>query len=123
MNLSGDATKALLRHHKVPPERMLVVHDDLDLPVGKIRLRARGSHGGHNGIRSIIAKGGCSAFPRIKIGIGRPTDPAEDIASYVLGEFGPEHKHEIGDAMERAVSIARAAVVLGIDKAMSGQRL
>jgi len=85
MNLSGEAMERMARFYKVPPENILVIYDDLDLPVGRIRLRPEGGSGGHKGMQSIIEHLGSNGFPRLRVGIGRPThgDPVD----YVLGDF------------------------------------
>ncbi len=89
MNLSGQAVGALVRFYKVPPERLLVAYDDLDLPLGTVRLRPKGGHGGHKGMRSIIERLGTQEFPRLRLGIGRPPGRM-DAADYVLQRFSPD---------------------------------
>ena len=84
MNRSGEAAARLLRFFKVPPEDLIIIHDDLDLPCGKIRIRLQGGHGGHQGVKSVIEAVGSDGFLRVKIGIGRPSDPRWDPADYVL---------------------------------------
>lgn len=101
MNLSGRAVRELLRFYKVPSESVLVVHDDLDLPAGRIRLRSSGGSGGHNGIRSIIEEIGSEDFWRLRIGIGRPPEGWET-ARYVLAPFFREEECVIDQALTRA---------------------
>lgn len=93
MNLSGEAVRPLIEYYKINIEDIVVIYDDLDLPVGKIRLREKGGHGGHNGIRSMIQHLGAKDFKRIRIGVGRPTT-AQPIVDYVLKPFA---KNELED--------------------------
>ncbi|PYZ91581.1 aminoacyl-tRNA hydrolase [Salipaludibacillus keqinensis] len=101
MNLSGESIVPLMNYFKMDPEDLLVVYDDLDLPPGKIRLRQKGSHGGHNGMRSIIQQLGTDQFNRIRIGIGRP-DPGIAVPDYVLGSFPPEHRQRVDESLDKA---------------------
>lgn len=86
MNLSGNAVRPLMEYYDIKPENVLIIYDDLDLPTGKIRLRAKGGHGGHNGMRSLIEHLGTKEFNRIRFGVGRPTN-AMPIVDYVLRDF------------------------------------
>lgn len=101
MNLSGESVGALMKYFQIEPDNLLVIYDDLDLEPGKIRLRQKGSHGGHNGIKSIIQHTGTQNFNRVRIGIGRP-DPGLAVPDYVLGKFPPEDQPKVEDAVERA---------------------
>eukprot|EP00873_Tetraselmis_striata_P017074 jgi/Tetstr1/437338/TSEL_026023.t1 len=124
MNLSGDAVQAVGAYYQIPMSRTIVLHDDLDLSLGKLRLRQKGSHGGHNGLRSIIQRNrGCAKFARLKIGIGRPAHPDMSISAYVLGRFDAAEKAEIDHALEEGAAVVQSVVKLGLDKAMSGQRI
>ena len=119
MNLSGEAVGQAARFYKVPPERVLVISDDVSLPQGKLRIRRSGSAGGHNGLKNIIAHLGTDQFPRVKVGVGNKPRPDSDMAAWVLGKFtGPDR-----EAMEAAVKKAAAAVTglieQGADKAMA----
>jgi PTH1 family peptidyl-tRNA hydrolase len=101
MNLSGLAVGELIGYYKINTQNILVVHDDMDLPLGKIRLRAKGSAGGHNGLKSIIAELGSQDFWRLKIGVGRPK--AEfDVVKHVLSTFAKEEKAVLDDTLDRA---------------------
>ncbi len=102
MNLSGQAVAPLLRFYKIPPERLLVAYDDLDLPLGAVRLRPKGGHGGHKGMRSIIERLGTQEFPRLRLGIGRPPGRM-DAAAYVLQPFSPAEKDLMSLAIARGV--------------------
>lgn len=109
MNLSGRAVGAIARFYKVPPERILIIHDDLDLPLGVLRLREQGGAGGHRGIASIIDHLKARDFPRLRIGIGRP--PGRMAAeAYVLQDFGADQKPTMELAYEQAVQAIHAAV-------------
>ena len=116
MNLSGEAVSQLMRREEIGPESLLVIYDDMDLEVGKLRIRVKGSCGGHNGIRSIIEHTGTENFARIRIGIGHRTGPGAD---YVLSPFEDAEK----PVMERVLEKASEAVILilrrGISQAMN----
>ncbi len=106
MNASGEAVAPFARYYKIPPERLLVVHDDMDLPLGRLRLRRGGSAGGQKGVRSVIENLGTDAFDRLRIGIGRP--PAGwDAASWVLSRFAPEELPLAQRAAETAAEAVR----------------
>jgi peptidyl-tRNA hydrolase, PTH1 family len=100
MNLSGESIRAVVDYYDIVPEHILVIYDDLDLPVGKIRLRQKGSAGGHNGIKSTIAHLGTQNFNRIRIGIDRPTN-GMSVPDYVLGKFTKEEWETMGDVIQR----------------------
>ncbi len=117
MNLSGNAVSAAARWYRVPPERLLVIHDDLDLPFGQLRLRARGSSGGHNGLASVIARMGTGEIPRLRIGIGRPEHG--NTIPYVLSRFSSEEERALPDVIELAAEAARSWYEHGIDAAMN----
>lgn len=124
VNLSGKAVACLARRHDIPLNDILVVYDDLDLPVGKIRLRGSGGSGGHKGIKSIISALGSEDFPRIRIGIGRPQveeqSGGEDIiVDYVLGDFSPEEEKVIKSAIARVAEAIDCLLRQGIEVAMS----
>ena len=102
MNLSGDAVGQAARFYKVPAERIIVVSDDTALPNGKLRVRTKGSAGGHNGLKSIIAALGTEQFPRVKVGVGAPPHPDYDMADWVLGVFRNQDAVEIDAAVQRA---------------------
>lgn len=119
MNLSGEAVREACMFYKLPPERVLVVSDDVSLPVGKIRLRRNGTAGGHNGLRSIIGQLHSDQFPRLKIGVGAKPHPDYDMADWVLGRFSKEDRKAIDDAIDRALDAMECLFTQGIDKAMS----
>lgn len=118
MNLSGEAVRELLRIYGVPIRSLLVIYDDVDLPVGTIRLRERGGPGTHNGMRSIVDEIGTSEFPRLRIGVGTPTN-GQDLADYVLGLPTPEERTILEEALARAVEAAETVVRRGVGAAMN----
>ena len=103
MNTSGEAVAPLMRFYKIAPENVLIVHDELDLPAGSVRLKFGGGHGGHNGLRDIFEKTGSKSFLRLRIGIGHP-GAAGDVSSYVLGKPSPEEKNLIAEAIDKAMN-------------------
>lgn len=104
MNSSGEAVGEAARFYKVPPENVIIISDDISLPVGKIRVRRKGSHGGHNGLKSIEAHLSSSAYPRVKVGVGEKPHPDYDLADWVLGKFSKEDLQSLKSALENAVS-------------------
>lgn len=109
MNNSGEVVGQAARFYQIPPERIVVVFDDISLPVGRIRVRAEGSAGGHNGLKSIIAHLNSQAFPRVKVGVGEKPHPDYDLAAWVLSRFTPQEKTKLDPALDNA---AQAAVTL-----------
>ena len=119
MNLSGESVRSLLDYYKVDEEQeLLVIYDDISLGVGQIRIRAKGSAGGHNGIKNIIAHLGGQVFPRIKVGVGEKP-PKWDLADYVLGHFEGEDKEKMEEAYEKAVQAVRMALHGDVCEAMN----
>ena len=102
MNLSGKAVAALARFYKIEPEAILVVHDELDIPPGQLRLKKGGGHGGHNGLRDMIAQLGSKEFNRLRVGIGHPGD-SRDVTNYVLGKAPRDEQIEIEAAIDEAL--------------------
>ncbi|MBR5489662.1 MAG: aminoacyl-tRNA hydrolase [Oscillospiraceae bacterium] len=119
MNLSGDALIEAARFYKVPAERVIVISDDVSLPVGKLRIRGKGSAGGHNGLKSIIARLGSDAFPRVKMGVGAPPHPDYDMADWVLGSFKNQDAVDIDAAAQRAWEATECIIKEGVEKAQS----
>lgn len=109
MNLSGEAVTEAMKFYKIPPEQVLVMLDDITLPVGTIRIRRKGSDGGQKGMRSIITLSGSETFPRIKIGVGTKPSPDYDLAAWVLSKFSGE---EASTMLEAAKSAADAACMI-----------
>jgi PTH1 family peptidyl-tRNA hydrolase len=118
MNESGCTVSPLVHFYRVPLERLLVVYDDLDLPLGTLRLRPGGGSGGHKGMRSIIEHLGSQAFPRLRIGIDRPPGRM-DPAAYVLQDFSEDEESLLEDRLEQAVSAVETWVRQGVEVAMT----
>lgn len=97
MNLSGDSVQKIMAYYKIPVENLLVLHDEVDLPFGALKMQKSRGHGGNNGIRDIHQKLGTNNYSRIRIGVGRPANPKQDVASFVLQNFTPQ---EMGDLAE-----------------------
>ena len=119
MNLSGEAVGQAARFYKIPPEHVLVVSDEVSLPVGSIRIRLKGSAGGHNGLKNIIAHLGTDAFPRIRLGVGSAPHPGYDMADWVLGTFRNEDAETIRSAAQTAAKACVCFIEKGPDKAMT----
>ena len=119
MNLSGEAVRQAADFYKIPPERVLVISDDVSLPVGKLRIRAGGSAGGHNGLKNIIAQLGSDRFPRVKIGVGEKPHPDYDMADWVLSKFTGEDKKAIDAAVLRAADAVECLLREGPERAMN----
>lgn len=118
MNLSGQSVVELLRWYKADAKHLIVVYDDVDLPQGRLRVRAGGSAGTHNGMRNIVYLTGREDFPRVRIGIGKP-EPGRDLAAYVLGKYPPEARQAMFDAFLRAADAVQAIVTDGAEAAMA----
>lgn len=119
MNASGAAVSALATYYKVKPERVLVIFDDISLPVGRIRVRRDGSAGGHNGIKSIIQSLGTDQFPRVKVGVGAKPHPDYDLADWVLSRFSAQEEKALEPALTNAAEAAVLVLTQGVEKAAS----
>ncbi|MDR2606344.1 MAG: aminoacyl-tRNA hydrolase [Oscillospiraceae bacterium] len=119
MNLSGESAGAAARFYKIPPERVVAVFDDMDLPLGKIRIRRGGSDGGHNGVKSLIQHLGTKEFPRIKLGIGKPPHPDYDVIDWVIGKLKNGELTAIQDAAGQVPAILETIIRDGMDSAMN----
>jgi len=118
MNLSGEAVAAVAGFYKVDPSAMLVAADDVNLPLGRLRLRAGGTAGGHNGLKSIIGCLGTEEFPRLRVGVGRG-DPRRDLADHVLAVFDDDERDEVDRAIARAADAVETFLAEGIEAAMN----
>mgnify|MGYP000535991190 CR=1 FL=1 len=118
MNLSGECIRQVMDYYKVDPEDILIVYDDISLAPGQLRIRAKGSAGGHNGIKSIIAHLGTQEFPRVKVGVGEKPSRM-DLADYVLGHFSKEEQATMDDAVKEAAEAVCEIVNVGIAQAMN----
>ena len=119
MNLSGQAVVELMNYYKVPRENLIVLYDDIDIDVGKLRIRLKGSGGTHNGMRNIIYLLGYDDFPRFRIGVSKPKNPNYDLANYVLGKFDKSEIIDIINAIETTAEAVIYAVENTVDKAMN----
>ena len=119
MNNSGRAVSALLNFYKIPTYRLIVMFDDITLDIGKLRLRRKGSHGGHNGIKDIIELTGTDDIMRIKIGVGERENRDYDLKDWVLGKIPTEQMTDFNKALDRAALSAEEIITRGIDSAMN----
>ena len=119
MNLSGEAAGEAARFYKLDPAHVLVISDDVDLPLGKLRIRTGGSAGGHNGLNSIIQLLGSDQFPRLKVGVGGKPHPDYDMADWVLGKLQGEDKNVMDQAVKRAADAVECLLRDGPQKAMN----
>ncbi|MDD3654113.1 MAG: aminoacyl-tRNA hydrolase [Desulfotomaculaceae bacterium] len=119
VNLSGEAVGALINWYRLTASDLLVVYDDLDLPPGKLRIRPGGSSGGHKGVQSIIQIIGTESFPRMRVGIGRPTVPEFETADYVLGQISGSEVQIFNEVLKLAPEAVHCIVREGIERAMN----
>ena len=117
MNLSGRSVLQLSAYYNIPPQRIIVLFDDISLVPGRLRIRADGSAGGHNGIKSIISEVGSQDFPRVKIGVGGKAHPDQDLADHVLSGFSAKEEKDLKSALERAADAALTIMDKGIAEA------
>ena len=117
MNLSGRSVLQLSAYFSIPPQRIIVLFDDISLPPGRLRIRADGSAGGHNGIKSIIGELGSQDFPRVKIGVGSKPNPEYDLADWVLSSFSAQEEKALVPALERAADAALCIMEQGVPEA------
>ncbi len=119
MNNSGSAVSGLVNFYKIPTDRIIIMFDDISLDVGKIRMRRKGSHGGHNGIKDIIELLGTDEIMRIKIGVGERQNRDYDLKDWVLGKIPSEQMSELDKALDKAAQAAKEIITGGIDSAMN----
>lgn len=119
MNNSGEAIGEAASFYKIPPENVIIIYDDISLDVGKTRIRRKGSAGGHNGIKSVIAHLKSENFPRIKIGVGKKPNPDYDLVAWVLGKFPKEQEKDLKSALESTTRALRLIVDGKTDEAMN----
>lgn len=117
MNLSGRSVLQLSAYFHVPPQRIIVLFDDISLEPGRLRIRANGSAGGHNGIKSIISEIGSEDFPRVKIGVGAKQNPEQDLADWVLSSFSKSEESALTSALERAADASLCIIDHGVPEA------
>lgn len=116
MNLSGESLRQVIDFYKIEKDNIIVIYDDISLEVGRMRIRAKGSAGGHNGIKSIIAHVGDDVFPRIKIGVGAPKN---DLVSHVLGKFSKDERGLLNQVVEAATDATDTIMCKGVSEAMN----
>lgn len=119
MNLSGDSVGEMAQFYKIPPENIIVINDDISLDVGIIRVRPKGSAGGHNGLKSIIYRLNSDTFPRVKMGVGAPKHEDYDLADFVLGRFTKEEIPVMEDAIVKAEKAVAEIIKNGVQSAMN----
>jgi peptidyl-tRNA hydrolase, PTH1 family len=119
MNSSGEAVGAVAQFYQLPADRVLVVVDDADLPLGQLRMRADGSSGGHHGLESVERQLATRAYPRLRLGIGRRAEDGREISGYVLGRFAGDERETVGKVLERGVKQVECWLSAGIQEAMN----
>ena len=119
MNLSGESVRDAMQFYKIPVEKLLVICDDISLAPGRLRIRRKGSAGGHNGLKNIIQHLGTDQFPRVKVGVGEKPHPDYDMADWVLGKFQGEDRKAMDAAVKRAADAVECLLREGMDRAMS----
>lgn len=118
MNLSGESVREIIEWYKVPIKNIIIIYDDIDLPVGKIRIRPKGSSGTHNGMKSVIYQIQSDEFPRIRIGVDRPPQ-GWDLANFVLSKFSSEERKIVEESIESAVGAVETILKASVDNAMN----
>ena len=119
MNLSGEAVREAVQFYKIPADHVLVIYDDISLPVGKLRVRPSGSAGGHNGIKNIIAHLGTQEFPRVKIGVGAPAGGGDEMIDWVIGAPSQAERKVLAESFEKAIGAAECIIQKGCQQAMN----
>ena len=119
MNNSGTAVSAVSKFYKIPADKIIIISDDISLDVGKIRIRRKGSHGGHNGLKDIFQLLGTDSIMRVKIGVGAKPHPDYDLADWVLGKFPKEDEENLSTALDNSVKAIEEIIKRGIDSAMN----
>ena len=119
MNNSGTAVSAVSKFYKIPADKIIIISDDISLDVGKIRIRRKGSHGGHNGLKDIFQLLGTDSIMRVKIGVGAKPHPDYDLADWVLGKYPKEDEENLSTALDNSVKAIEEIITRGIDSAMN----
>lgn len=119
MNLSGQCIAPLVQTHQIPLSQILVIHDELDLPFGRMLLKQGGGSGGHNGLKSLDEELGSRDYARLRFGIGRPEDPDQDIAAYVLSPFAQDQQETLVELLTQATEMVETCCTEGLNKAMN----
>lgn len=116
MNLSGESVREAVNFYKIEPDKIIIIYDDISIPVGRLRIRSKGSAGGHNGIKNIILNLGTDSFPRIKVGVGQPK---VNLVSYVLGRFSEEERKVLEETLETALLAVKEIIEVSLEEAMN----
>ena len=119
MNLSGQSVTEAMSFYKIPAEKVIVIYDDISLPPGRLRIRRKGSDGGHNGMKNIIYLSGSDQFPRIKLGVGKKPHPDYNLADWVLSRFTEKEQKDLATALENAAAAAELIAKGDMDRAMN----
>lgn len=119
MNNSGESIREIASFYKIPPQNIIIFHDDISIPTGRVRIRKKGSDGGHNGLKSIIYQLVSDEFPRVKIGVGAPDNKDYDLADYVLGKFSKDDLEKIIPVLKECASMAECIIKNGAEGAMN----
>ena len=119
MNDSGNAVASISAYYQIQPDHVVVIHDDMDLEFGRIKVKAGGSAGGHNGIKNIIAHLGTDVFPRVKVGVGAPSHPDYDMVDWVIGSFSAQERKIVDEALDRALDAAECIISRGVTEAQN----
>ena len=117
MNLSGESVQPLMGFYKIPLEKLIVIHDDIDQPFNQMKIHKNRGHGGHNGIKSISGLMGTMDYTRLKLGVGRPENPQHNVADYVLGKFSKEEFQKMPEFLNRGIDALEAIMLDGVQKA------
>lgn len=117
MNLSGESVQPLAGFYKIPPQQIIVLHDEVDLPFGKLKIQQNRGHGGHNGVRSISQLLGTNDYVRVRMGVGRPPHPEMSAADWVLGRFSSDEVNQLDSFLEKSCRAAEAIIANGVAKA------
>lgn len=119
MNLSGESVRPVAERYHVPVERIVAIHDDVDLPPGRLKLKRGGGDGGHKGIRSMCELLGDGDFVRVRVGVGRPSDPDIEVADFVLADFDEDERETMDEAVTRAAQAVQTLIAHGLSEAMN----
>lgn len=116
MNLSGESVREASSFYKIDNEKIIIIYDDISIPIGRLRIRNKGSAGGHNGIKNVILNLGTDSFPRVKVGVGQPNG---NLVSYVLGKFSDEERNVLGEALETSLLAVKEIIEKSVEEAMN----
>jgi PTH1 family peptidyl-tRNA hydrolase len=123
MNESGRSVRGLAHYYRIPNERILIIHDEIALPLGTIRIREKGSSAGHNGLKSIFQHMGTEAVPRMRIGVDRPADPRHSQIDWVLGKFARDEEPLVEETLKRAADAVESILTIGMERTMNSYNI